>query len=347
MHGADPPDGAVEVVKRALGNNGRDLTGHAIPERPLVYHDGARGLLGRLHERLFIERPGGARIHDFGADADLLEHRGRPERHLHHAARGDERNVAPLALDIRHAERDGVVPVRHRTLHLRVADLVFKEDDGVVVADGGLEQPLGVVGGRGNDDFQSGHVARPRVQRLRVLRRRPARGAHRRANDERHLPRAARHVMDLCGLVDDLIHDERQEIAEHDVDDRTQTGHRRADAEAREARLGDRGVDDALRSELLDQPLHDLERGARFGDIFAKQDDPRVAAHFLRKRLADRVAEADLPNGRRSLRHRHPHPLCPGWDTAPSPQIRRPRPSPPPTPTRRGRAWSDPPGPRP
>ena len=38
------------------------------------------------------------------------EHRRGAQRDLHHAARRDERDVAPLALDVRHAERNRVVP---------------------------------------------------------------------------------------------------------------------------------------------------------------------------------------------------------------------------------------------
>ena len=110
-----------------------------------------------------------------------------------------------------------------------------------------------------------------------------------------HLPLAARHVVDLRRLVDHLIHHQRQEVAEHDVDDRAHAGHRRTDGQAGKPGLGDRRVDHALRAELLHQPLHHLEGGARFGDVLAEQHDARIAAHFFGQRLADRLAEADLP----------------------------------------------------
>ncbi|MNC85518.1 hypothetical protein D3C83_11220 [compost metagenome] len=166
-----------------------------------------------------------------------------------------------------------------------------------------------------------------------MLRRRPPRRAHRRAEDERHLPLAARHVVDLRRLVADLIHDQHQEVAEHDVDDRPHAGHRGADAQAGEARLRDRRIDDPPGAEFLDQALEHLEGRARFGDVLAHEDDGRVAAHLFGNRLADGVAETDLlggvPDGRRRrcFRHRCPQSPCSDPDTARPPRTPPRRPS--------------------
>ena len=56
---------------------------------------------------------------------------------------------------------------------------------------------------------------------------------------------------------------------------------RGADAEAGEAVLGDRRVDDALGAELLEQALADLVGALIFGDLLAHQEDVGVAAHLL------------------------------------------------------------------
>ena len=95
-----------------------------------------------------------------------------------------------------------------------------------------LEQALGVVRRGGHDNFQAGNMAEPGVQALAMLRGRAARRAQRRAQDHRHFKLAAGHVVNLRRLVDHLIHRQRDEIAEHDVDDRPHAGHRRADADA-------------------------------------------------------------------------------------------------------------------
>ena len=60
--------------------------------------------------------------------------------------------------------------------------------------------------------------------------------------------------MDLGGLVDDLVHDDRQEVAEHDVDHGTQTSHRSTDTDSAEPCFGDGCVEHALGSKFFDKP---------------------------------------------------------------------------------------------
>jgi hypothetical protein len=122
--------------------------------------------------------------------------------------------------------------------------------------------------------------------------------------------------MDLRGLIDDLIQCERQEVAEHHVDDRPEPRHRRADGKTGETRLGDRRVDDTMDAELLDETVQHVERRAGFGDVLAEDDDPRIAAHLLDNRLAYCVRERDLTNHRDDVRHRCPPSPCSGPDRA-------------------------------
>jgi hypothetical protein len=75
--------------------------------------------------------------------------------------------------------------------------------------------------------------------------------------------------MDLGGLVHQLIHDKRQEVTKHDLEDRTQTGHGGANRNAECAGFGDRRVDDALRAELREKPLRLFEHAARGSDVLA------------------------------------------------------------------------------
>ncbi len=48
------------------------------------------------------------------------------------------------------------------------------------------------------------------------------------------------------------------EVEGHELDDGDEAGQRGADADAGEARLGDRGIDDALGTKLIEQALRDL-----------------------------------------------------------------------------------------
>jgi hypothetical protein len=59
--------------------------------------------------------------------------------------------------------------------------------------------------------------------------------------------------MNFSGLVHHLVHGEGDEISEHDVHDRAQSGHGSAYANSREARLGDGRVEHALGSKFLNQ----------------------------------------------------------------------------------------------
>ena len=127
-----------------------------------------------------------------------------------------------------------------------------------------------------------------------MLRGGAARGAQRRAQHHRHFELAAGHVVNLRRLIDHLVHRQRDEVAEHDVDDRPHAGHRRADADAGDARFGNRRVDHALRAEFFHQPGKNFERRARFGDIFADDEHGRIAAHFFGQRFVDRLAEGDF-----------------------------------------------------
>ena len=67
-------------------------------------------------------------------------------------------------------------------------------------------------------------------------------------------------------------------------------GQRRADADAGEAVLGDRRVDDALGAEFLQQALRDLVGALVLGDLLAHDEDVAVAAHLLGHGVAQRLA---------------------------------------------------------
>ncbi len=87
--------------------------------------------------------------------------------------------------------------------------------------------------------------------------------------------------MDFGRLVHHLVHGEREEVAEHDVHHRTQTGHRGAHGNAGEAGFGDGRIDHAPGAELLHQAGKHLERSAGLGHIFAQNAHPLVAAHLF------------------------------------------------------------------
>ena len=118
--------------------------------------------------------------------------------------------------------------------------LVLQEEHGVVVADRLLEQALRVARGRRAGDLEPRHRVEPADRRLRVDRAEATAGAHDREHDERHARLLVREVPVLRALVDDAVHDERQEVAEHDLDHGTLAGHGAAEGRADQRELRDR-----------------------------------------------------------------------------------------------------------
>ena len=119
-------------------------------------------------------------------------------------------------------------------------------------------------------------------------------GALGHAHDERHARLAAEHVVDVRGVVDDLVEGEQREVDRHQLDDRAQPGHRGADADADDRVLGDRRVAHAPLAELLEQAVGDLEGAAEDADVLAHQQHALVAAQLLAQRRVERLAVAHL-----------------------------------------------------
>ena len=173
---------------------------------------------------------------------------------------------------------------------MAVEDFVFQEDHRIGIADRGLEQALGVGGGRGRDHLQAGNVREPGRIILAVLGGDARGGAVRPAEHDRAAHLAARHIKRLGRRIDQLVHRLHGEIEGHELDDRLQAGERRADAQAGKAVLGDRRVDHALVAELLQQSLRDLVGALIFGDLLAHHEHVLVAPHLLGHGVAQRFA---------------------------------------------------------
>ena len=111
--------------------------------------------------------------------------------------------------------------------------------------------------------------------------------------DERHADLLLRQEPVLRRLVDEAVHREREEVAEHDLDDRSQAVHRRAERGARERQLGDRRVEDALGAVLVVEARGRGEDPPGDGDVLAEEDHALVGGELLVERIADGGAEGD------------------------------------------------------
>ena len=127
-----------------------------------------------------------------------------------------------------------------------------------------FSSPLASRGVRRRDDLQPRRVGEPALEALRVLRGELVAGAVGRADDERAAHLAAEHVAPIFAawLTTWSIATRRKLRVMISTTGRSPE-HRRADARADEALLGDRGVADAVWPELVEQAGGDLVGAAR------------------------------------------------------------------------------------
>src|SRR3990170_7415438 len=76
--------------------------------------------------------------------------------------------------------------------------------------------------------------------------------------DDGNVKMPPRHRKHLGRVVHYLIICYKREIPGHELHDRPETRHRCPDSDSSKTRLGDRGIDDPLRSELCQEALADL-----------------------------------------------------------------------------------------
>ena len=174
---------------------------------------------------------------------------------------------------------------------------MLEDDHRVGVLERRQQQPLGVGGRRGLHHLEAGDVAEPGLEALAVLGGGAGAGARRHPHHQRHRGLAAEHVAQLRRLVDDLLHRERGEVGELELEDRAQAGQRRADRDAGAAELGDRRVHHPVRAEAVDEIAGHLEGAAVDADVLAHQDHPLVALEGDPHRVADRLGVAHLAGG--------------------------------------------------
>ncbi len=113
------------------------------------------------------------------------------------------------------------------------------------------------------------------------------------ADHERHADLLLRQEPVLRRLVDEAVHREGEEVAEHDLDDRSEAAHCRPEGRAGERELGDWRVEDALRAVLVVEAGRSREDASGGGDVLAEQDHALVRGQLFVERITDRGAEGE------------------------------------------------------
>ena len=201
---------------------------------PSLDDDEPARLLERGNDRVEVERLQRPEIDHLDLDALAGEPASGLQRELNPARVGDHRHIGAHALHVGDADRQRVLLLRDGP-ETAVVQAPLEEDNGVVVANRRLEEPLRVVGRRGHHDDEPGRVHEPRFEGLRVLRGHadPARDGG--SEHERNADLSARHVPPLRRMVRDLIHHEGDEVGDLQLDDGPAADERGADARHRPA----------------------------------------------------------------------------------------------------------------
>ena len=155
-----PPMRPAPLRGRAGARKGsRDLRADPAGLRALLDDHHPSGLAGRGFQRREIDRREGPEVDHLGVDPFGGEFVGRLPGEMRHQQPAEDGDVRPLSRHRRLVERNDVIPVGNvarrvdraglgaRALRA-VEQLVLEDHHRIVVADGGLEQPLGVVGVR-------------------------------------------------------------------------------------------------------------------------------------------------------------------------------------------------------
>ena len=138
-------------------------------------------------------------------------------------------------------------------------------------------------------------MRRPGVKRLRVSGAQHAAHADGGPQHQRNPEPATGEVVDFCGMIDELIHDQRQEITEHDLHDGPHAGDGRAHSQAEHSSFGDGRIDHAPVAEFGVQPLGLLEDALGHAHVLADVERLGVTPEFPGDSLDHRRLQADLP----------------------------------------------------
>src|ERR1700723_3178713 len=281
----DPDDWAIEIVEGFFVDDGGNFSGQSASARVLVKDDYFVRLLHRRGNRLAIERRDCAQVEDFDFDSFFAQKLGCFERGVEHRRVSDHAEMMAFACDSRLADWNHVILIGNFIFNSSIEIFVLEKNHGILIADRGLDQSLGVVCGCWANDFQSGGVHKPHLRILRMKWAAMPVAAARAAQHQRSGRSPA--IMRRTDHVGDLVEGAADEIHELEFGDWTHAGERGSESRANYGGFGDGSVDDALGAEAVDESVGDFEGAAVDADVFTEAEDGGVAVHFFPDSLAD------------------------------------------------------------
>src|SRR5579872_4938282 len=314
----DAHDRTVQILEALLGDHGGHLSAGRAHPVGLVEDHHLRAARDGVEDRLLVHRHQRAQVEHLDRGAvDVL---GGLERDVHHRPVGDDHEVGPGPRDTGR-ERRLVHALWHLALDPPVEVLVLHVADRIRIPDGRMQQPLGVLGGRGRDDLDPGRVHEPRLRVLGVIRASGEPAATWKPHRDRHGQALA--VVHLPGDIDQLVEAAGDEVGELHLADRAHADDGCSDRGADDPRLGQRGVHHPVGAELLDEAVSDLERAAEHADVLAHHHHALIGTELVAQGARDGLKVGERGHSDPPLR-KPLHGACPSPSTSASPSQNTP-----------------------
>lgn len=218
---SDTLGGCVEVVECVLHGKGEDLSADTESRVAELDDHQTVGLLDRLDDGLKVEGLDGTQVDDLSINTVvLLQVLSGDEGLTDASGHGHDGEILAGALNLGLAEGNHKVILLRSLGHgeaLTVHELVLKDHNGVRVADGSLQETLGILRRPRGDDLQTGDAAVPGAEVLRVLGGDTGGEAVGATEGDVAGLNAAGHVQGLgCG-VDDLVDSLHGKVEGHEL----------------------------------------------------------------------------------------------------------------------------------
>ena len=267
-------DGRGQNAEGAFRDLGGDFGGETARAGAFFDDEDTAGLAGRGDEGGGVKGRQGTHVDYFGLNLLLRQRGGGLQGQVGHVGPGDDGDVGAGARDPRGTGRDGLKRFGRLFEAERVEELVLEDEDGVRIGQRPQQKARAVGAVGAGDDLEARNPREEPFETLGMGGAVAAAGPH--GGPQHEGAGLSVDVVELGGHVHELVDAERDEVHEHDFDDRPRAGDGGADGHAGEGGFGNRGVADALGTVFFDKAARDAEGAAVGGDVLAHEEDAGV-----------------------------------------------------------------------
>jgi hypothetical protein len=258
------------------------------PTRPIriIHHNQPPSPLQRPSQPIPVKRINRPRIKnlDRSLPSQLLSHR---QSIIHQMTNSNDGNVLPNPMHPTNPQRNRLqISVVHILTNTQRSNRT-KENHRIIIPNRSSQQPISITRS-GRDYSLHTHMSKHAIRLIRMLS--PPSSpppSSRQQISNRHTGLPTTHQPKLISLIGDLLKNQQQQKGNLKLDHRTPTSHSRPGGEVGEPLLGQRHLQDALRTEALQKPSSNI--GQCEVHVLTKHKDRRITIHLVPKRPIQRL----------------------------------------------------------